>query len=236
MAKSIEFPGTAGNRYEHTINNNQDLDGATTILAVVRMLAAGGSWQSIIESENSGGTNVVSMGRQGGGSDDLYYSDTVSAKVVTSIEVLAADSWQLLAVTRPAGAAQTIRGHQIIFGGATDHADDSTGNDMLNYNGGLFIVAGDDDPANIRVAAWAIWNSTALTDGQINGIASAKTTQSILDLSPTACFDSENSLMLNDLAGTMDGTLIGAITESSDGPTDWVYFGQAASAAWVTTL
>ena len=42
--------------------------------------------------------------------------------------------------------------------------------------------------------------------------------------------------MLNDLtSGNMDGTLVGAITESSDGPSGWVYFGEGASnqLAWV---
>jgi hypothetical protein len=231
MAKSIEFPGTAGNRYEHPINANQDLTGSTTILAVIRVLAANGSWQSVIESEDSGGTNVVSMGRNASGNGRLYYSDTAAAKEIIGFEIVAADSWQVIAVTRPAGAAQTIRGHQVVLGGATNHIDAAaTGSNMGGYATGSFIVAGDDDPANIRVAAWAIWDGTVLSDADINGVASAKTTDSILALSPTACFDAENGLMLTDLAaGGMDGTLVGAITESADGPSGWVYFGEGAT-------
>jgi hypothetical protein len=233
MAKSIEFPGTAGNRYEHTINANQDLDGATTILAVVRMLAANSTWQSIVESESSGGVNQVSMGRNVSVDGRLYYSDTAAVKDFVGVHVVAADSWQVIAVTRPAGAAQTIRGHQVVLGGATQHVNSgSTGNNNGDYNGGAFIVAGDDDPANIRVAAWAVWNGTALSDGDIEGIASALSTDSILALSPTACFDAENGLMLTDLAaGGMDGSLVGAITESADGPTGWTYYGEHVPSA-----
>jgi len=228
VSKSIEFIGTAASRYEYTINDNQDLDGATTILAVIRMLAANGSWQSIIESESAAGVNQASMGRNATGNGRLYYSDTVSAKEVATIDIVSADSWQIIAITRPAGAAQTIRGHQCILGGATEHDDDSTGNNLGNYDGGMFIVGGDDDPANMRVAAWAIWNTVALTDGDIEDIRDALTTQSILDLNPTACFDSENGLMLTDLtAGGMDGTSGGGTTESVDGPAGWVYLNEA---------
>ena len=235
MSKSIEFPGTAGNRYDYSINANQDLTVGMTMLAVVRVLAGAATWLSIVESQDSGGGTRPSIGRHGV-SDSLYFSDSAILREFATIDLLAADSWQLIAATRPGGAAQTIRGHRIIFSGGTTHVNSgTTGNDQVAYATGKFMIAGDDDPANIRVAAWAIWDGTALSDGDIDGIASALTTQSILDLSPTSCFDSENDLMLTDLAGTLPGTLVGSITESSDGPTDWVYFGAPADTglAWI---
>lgn len=230
MSLSIEFPGTAGNRYDYSINNNQDLAGGYTLLMVVRVLAANGSWQSFLESQTSGAVVRPCMVRHATG-NALTQIDSTGARDIAAIPVTAAQSWQVVAITRPAGASQTVRGHQIIIGGATTRANHgSTASNDTAYATGKFIVAGDDDPANIRVAAWAIWDGTALTDGNIDGIASAKTTQSILDLTPTACFDSENGLMKTDLIGTLPGTLVGSITESSDGPSGWVYYGAGAPA------
>ena len=229
MSKSIEFPGTAGNRYDYSINNNQDLAGGYTMLIVQRMLAANGSWQSLLESESSAPAPRPSIGRQVT-DNDFYFSDSVGLKEAPTVEVLSSQNWTILAATRPAGAAQTVRAHYFQVGGSppTHENFPGTASNETAYATGKFIIAGDDDPANIRVAAWAIWDGTALADGDFDSIATALTTQSILDLSPTACFDSENDLMLTDLAGTLPGTLVGTITESADGPTDWLYFGESA--------
>ena len=226
MSKSIEFPGTAGNRYDYSINNNQDLTGAQTMLIVIRELSGSGSWQSFIESQTGAAALRPSIGRHVTG-DNFYFADSVTTRDNSGVTITSGQSWQVLAVTRPGGAGQTVRAHQIIVGGATTRGNFSvTASNETAYATGKFIVAGDDDPANIRVAAWAIWDGTALSDGDIDGIGSALTTQSVLDLSPTSCFDSENNLMLTDLAGTLPGTLVGAITESADGPAGWVYFGE----------
>jgi len=229
MSKSIEFPGTVGNRYDYSINNNQDLTTALTILIVVKVInTTDNAWLSFVESETSGAAARPSIGRNNSTPGRVYYANGAVLSETASVTITDAENWCVVAVTKAAGTVAP-RMHRCQIGGSNQHADGTVNaGDVGAYATGKFLVAGDDDPANIRVAAWAVWDGTALTDGQIEGIASAKTTDSILALTPTACFDAENSLMLNDLVQNMDGTLVGTITESSDGPTGWLYFGESA--------
>jgi len=236
VSKSIEFPGTAGNRYDYDPIGSNDLTGASTLLIVQRMLAANGSWQSLIETQAVGPNGRPSLGRRNTG-NELYYSDSTGLNVAATITILSSQNWSILALARPAGAAQTVRAHYFqVGGGAATHENvGGTWSNEAAYTTGKAIIAGDDDPANIRVAAWALWKGTAISDGTFDTICSALSTQSLIDAGASAVFDAENTLMKDDLVGSMDGALVGAITESSDGPTGWTYFGSSAQnqLAWI---
>jgi hypothetical protein len=87
----------------------------------------------------------------------------------------------------------------------------------------------------MRLAAVALWNSV-LTQGQIEGIASAKTTQSILDLSPLWCVDdgpTSNAFAL-DLVGNVDRTAINGTSDNADDPAGWVYLGEGGGGPVLT--
>jgi hypothetical protein len=91
-------------------------------------------------------------------------------------------------------------------------------------------VGGDDDFANIYLAAFAYWNGVTLSQAQIEGINTAKTTQSILDLSPTAAYDDSDAFATDLTAGTADRSSIVGTTDSADDPSGWVYLGGGAAA------
>lgn len=230
MPNSIEFNGVSDVfTYDFQAPEPQ-LVAATTLLIVVRFIGADGTWQSLIESETNAGAVRPSLGRRNTG--ETYYSDSVtidSANVVT-----AADGWLIAAATRPAGAAQTVRFHRCVIGGANTHTDGTgaTFSDNSAYLTGRYRIAGNDDFANIRVVAAATWASAALTDGQINGIASAKTSQSILSLSPSWMVESGDSLVLDRSVGgnTSRSAAVGGAA-STDTPAGWVYLGAATGSA-----
>ncbi len=63
-----------------------------------------------------------------------------------------------------------------------------------------------------------------LTDGQIEGIASAATSQSILDLSPQWMVDAKDSLVEDLTAGTANRTSVVGTTAGGSDPSGWVYY------------
>ena len=207
-----------------------NLSGALTILIVVKILvAADNTWLSFIEHENSGSAKP-SLGRTNGGV--IYMSN--SAANQTAISITDSDGWMIVACTKATGSA-TPRMHKCIIGGANTHTDagGTLGNDgTMN----TIRIGGNDDFANIRVAAAATWAGTALTDANINGINSAATTQSILDLSPSWCVDDSDAFATDLTAGTIDRTALVGTTDSADDPTGWVYFGGGGAAPTVKNL
>lgn len=228
MPNCIEFNGTTDFFTYGFQAPEPQLLGATTLMIVLRIMTTSDlTWLSFLEDETSGGLNRPSIGRRNDG--NIYYSDSVT--LTSAIAVEDADNWMVIAVTRPAGAAQTVRMHKCVIGGSNTHTDAAgTFSDSSAYPGGLYRIAGNDDFANIRVVAAATWTSAALTDGQLNGIAAAKTSQSILDLSPSWMVEAGDSLVLDrSVGGNTDRSAAVGGAANTDTPAGWVYLGGAVA-------
>lgn len=194
--------------------------GAGSVMVVGRIMATNDAiWVSFVESDSSGGTNPgPSLGRHSNG--QIYFGMTTISKAVGWTD---SDNWCVICATRAAGTT-TPNFYKVPIGGSTTTAagDASSGN--LN-NADRIRLGGPSDPAHIRIAAVAWWSS-ALSQANIESVATAKTTQSILDLSPAWCVDDSDGLA-TDLVGTADRTAISGTSDNADDPSGWVYFGAA---------
>jgi hypothetical protein len=204
--------------------------GALTLLILLKVaVAADNTWLSFIEIQQNA-TGRVAIGRENSATGHIYISgSSVQYYNAADGAITDADGWTIVAVTKAAGTA-TPRIHKMVIGGSAFH--NNAGGTINNpASGNQLFLGGNDDFANIYVGAAAYWNSE-LTDGQLNGIHSAKTTQSILDLTPIWCVDDGNGDGLaTDRAGTKNRTALTGTTDSADDPSGWVYFGEGGAAA-----
>jgi hypothetical protein len=180
------------------------------------------SWLSFIEGEASGGTTNYALGRHNSG--PIYMSNNATLSK-GSQAIQDADGWCIFAVTKATGTAAPIM-YKIPIGGTRINStgDVSLANSpAIVAGGGRIRIAGNDDPANMYIAAVAIFNGTVLTGAQLDGINTAKTTASINALGPTWLIDDSDSLATDLTAGTADRTAISGTTSSADNPSSWVY-------------
>lgn len=222
MATAITFDGTDD---QMVYGSPPQLTGALTMLIVVKILNASSAWLSLIENETSGGLHRVSLGRHLTG-DDIYVSNNFEG-VSAGGDITSANGWMIVAATKATGSA-TPDLHRVIIGGArTTTAGSVALSNASSYAAGNARIGGNDDFANISVACAATWDGTVLTTGQLDGINTAKTSQSILDLSPSWMVDASDGLVV-DQAGTADRTSVVGTTAAADDPTGWVYLGGGA--------
>lgn len=189
-----------------------------TLLVVARIMTTNDvAWQSFIEGEAPGGLRYA-FGRSNSG--NLYLANGITT--ASAVAAQDADGWAIYAVTKATGTVAPTM-HRIPIGGTrTSTAPGTTLTNSTTIAGGSTKVGGDDDFANIRLAAVAIFNGTVLTTTQLDGINTAKTTQSIADLSPTALYD-DSDAFATDLIGSADRTAISGTTDDADDPSGWVY-------------
>lgn len=222
MAQAVAFDGVDD---QMVYGSPPELTGALSMLIVCRILVtADDTWLSLIENETSGATGRSSIGRRGG-SGEFYFSNELGISSVTVITD--PDGWVILCATKASGSAAPQM-HRIIIGGARTTAAGGTalGNDSA-YAAGNARIGGNDDFANIAVACAATWAGTVLTTTQLDGINTAKTSQSILDLSPSWMVDASDGLVL-DQVGSADRTSVVGTSAAANDPTGWVYLGGAA--------
>lgn len=204
------------------------MNDALSMLAVLRIVTTtDNSWQSFMEIQVSASVRCA-MGRQNSNPGLLYFSNAAGISTST-VDVTDADNWMIVCTTRSTAAATTM--HKIPIGGSRSTATGGALADNLTAASGTLMIGGNSDYANIRVAALAYWNAVELTTGQLDGIATAKTTQSILDLSPTWAADKGDSFATDITAGTLDRSAIVGTADDADGPAGWVYAGAAAAPA-----
>ena len=195
------------------------LTGATTLLIVVKIVTTNDTaWLSFLDNDNGAGATRPSIGRRDTG--NIYYSDGIA--IDDAVAIQDADGWAVIAATRPAGAAQTVRAHKCVIGGAPTHTN--VGLTFNNVSATVRLrIGGPGDWANIKVAAAAIFNAD-LTDGNLEGIATAATTQSIADLSPYWLVDDSDAFATNLVnPGTGDRSAITDTADDADDPAGWVY-------------
>jgi hypothetical protein len=210
----MSFPVAAGSA----------MNDALSIVFVLRILDTGDTdWLSFCEME-VGGNVRCGFGRNN--SSNLYYVN--SAGTSSAVNVTDADDWMIVAVTRSTAAATTL--HKLPIGGSRTSTAGGALADGLTAASATMKVGGDDDWCNMRLAAVAYWNGVTLTTGELDGILSALTTQSIIDLSPTACYD-DSDAFATDLIGSQDRSAIVGTADDADDPAGWVYFGGGAPAA-----
>lgn len=207
-----------------------DVNAAHTLLIVCRiMVAADLTWLSFIETETSAAATAATIGRSAlaGG---VYWSQGVTLGEANTITD--SDGWLICAASKPAGTS-IPRLHRSIVGGADTHTDWSGALvASASIASGTLRIGGNDDFANIAVAAAAIFDKV-LSDAEINGINTAKTSQSILNLSPTWMVDASDGLVL-DQVGSADRTSVTGTSAAANDPTGWVYLGAAGvSIAWI---
>lgn len=192
-----------------------------TLLVVIRIITTtDGAWLSFIEGETSGAASRFALGRRNDGKQ--YYANGAAIDSANTVED--ADSWMLLAATKATGTVAPTMHKIIISSGVRSSTalGTSFANSTTIANGNVRL-GGDDDFANIRLGVAAIFVGTALTTGQLDGIVSAKTTQSIADLSPTWLVDDSDAFATDLTAGTVDRTTLVGTADDADDPAGWVY-------------
>lgn len=221
--ESTEFDGV-----DDVINFTSNVfltTGATSFIAVIRILAADGAWLSIMETEQPAGSVRPTMGRRN--TDGIYFSHAAGLDSAGTIQ--AADNWMVVGVSRPAGAAQTVRVHKCVIGGANTHTNIGTtfGNDVTDAT--IMRFGGNDDFANIRIAACGA-GAVNWADADFEGVKTAASTASIIALGTVAhAYDSKNGQLGTDLVGSCNAASRTGTTQSTDGPAGWTYFGAAAA-------
>ncbi len=199
------------------------LNDALSLLIVCKIqVVSDTTWLSLLEGENSSAAVACALGRHAS-AGGIYFANTFSS--INAGTIADSDGWMIVAVTRTAAAATDF--HKLPIGGSRTTTAGGALADGATAAGGTMRIGGNDDFANILVAAAAYWNGTTLTTGQLDGILSAKTTQSILDLSPTWCVDDSDSFA-NDLIGTAHRNSLVGTTSDADNPSGWVYYGAGA--------
>lgn len=194
--------------------------GAWTQLIVMRIMAtADNIWISGLETKHTTNLDGISLGRHSNG---LVYSASTAA--TTAVAWTDSDNWCVVASSKATGSSAPNH-YKIPIGGATSTAAASAIGNVSASN--QITLGGPSDPAHIRLAAAAIFTS-ALSQANIESVATAKTTQSILDLSPVWCVDDSDGL-LTDLVGTADRTILSGTSDNADDPAGWVYFGGGAN-------
>ena len=197
-----------------------DVSGAHTLLCVCRILTVSDTaWQSIIETQTSAAAGAATIGRNNGGL--IYWSQGATLNSGTSWTD--SDNWVIVATTRAAGTV-TTRMHKSVVGGANTHADAANGGTLAaspSIASGTIRIGGNDDFANIRVAAAALFNKV-LSDAELNGINTALTTQSIYDLTPVWLVDDADGLVA-DYMNNADRTSVVGTADDADDPAGWVY-------------
>jgi hypothetical protein len=201
-----------------------NVSGAHTLLIVVRIMAtADNTWLSFLETETSAAATSASLGRSNGG--ELYWSQ--GATIGDEITATDSDGWMIAAATKPAGFTSPTL-HRSLIGGANTHtAHASTLIAAASIASGTIRIGGNDDFANIRVAAAAIFDKV-LSNAEIDGINTAKTTQAIYDLGPVWLVDDLDAFAA-DYMNNADRTAITGTADNADDPSGWV-FGASAPA------
>lgn len=193
---------------------------AKTLLAVVKNVS-GTSWADIITLEDSSGGNMGGMGRRSNGR--LYWSDSSTIQDFgATTAITATTTWWVLAVTVSASGT-TVRGHKVnVGGGSPVHVAGSAAVNAA-FTAARLQLGLSADPFNGKFAAAAVFDKV-LTDAEIEGIATAATTQSIADLTPVALYDDSDAFATNLInPGTYDRSAIVQTADDAEDPPSWVY-------------
>lgn len=203
-----------------------NVNGAFTMLVVWRITTATDtSWQSAIETHTSAAAPSVSMGRrQDATLGHLYVSNaTLATGTDTGLDntIENADNWTVCAAGKAAGSSAPFN-HKVVIGGASTRFTNSFGMpDAPSITGGTIVLGGDDDPLTGRIAAAAIFNKV-LSQAEVEGIASAKTTQSIYALGPVWLVDDNDAFVADYMGNSGNGTKTNTADDADD-PSGWVY-------------
>lgn len=222
MATSRSFNGST-DRLDYTGTGPECQNVAHSLLIVCKLLQSDGTWASLIEMEGAAGAPRPSIGRRN--NDQIYYSNDNGLD--SAVSFTSADGWCIIAATKPAGTNEPTL-HKIPVGGSRTSTIASNAAITNQTSSGVTVVrlAGNDDPANVEIAAAAIWAGVELTTGQLDGIRTALTSASILALSPNWMADASDALATDVTAGTVDKTA-GTSSAGASDPAGWVYLGGA---------
>jgi hypothetical protein len=204
-----------------------DITGAVTALAVWRITTTTDlSWQSAIETETSAAADSLSFGRRNTG--NIYLSNATTASggdsknVSPSVGIGDEDNWVVMAGGKGAGTVDPFS-HKVVIGGASTRRTE-TARSMANCAsivGGTIKIGGNADFLTGRIAVCALFNKV-LSDAEVQGIASAKTTQSIYDLAPVWLVDDNDAFTADYMGNSGDGSKTNTADDADD-PAGWVY-------------
>jgi hypothetical protein len=202
-----------------------NVNGAHTLLVIARItVTADNTWLSFLETETSAAAAAASLHRQqlSATLGSVGWAANGSLLANGGPALTDSDGWLLVASTKAAGSS-VPRLHSSIIASAT-HRHNDHGAALAAANSiasGTIRLGGNDDFFTGRMAAAAIFDK-ALTDGEIEGIAVAKTTQSIYDLTPKFLVD-DNDAFLADYMGLVGNGTDAGTADDADDPADWVY-------------
>lgn len=209
--------------------------GAMSWAAVVRLTGTDASWQTYIHGYTSGNAFTAGIGRSS--NNRVTYTSVTGSPDDggASTAHLVADNWLIVVVTKATGTSTAqyyvykfdtsswTNGGAPLAGGISNGQPVGT---MAQIRTGLFN--GTDDQLVGRLAALAWWN-TALSQSDVNSLATTFTRANWLSKSPAWMVDTADG-MVNDLSsgGTGDQTLDTGTADSADNPAGW--------ASWAGTI
>ena len=226
---SVAFAGAGHNEYDIGATGGLAAAGffGTVLIGAKITTTTDNSWQSFIEGENSIGSVVLSTGRRNTGA--LYYAN--QGALDSSVPIDDSLGHMLVAITKATGTAPAVQ--RVIPLATGTPAAGTTTQTFANSSSianGVIKLGGDDDPLTGLIWLAAILPGVVLTPTQIDAIAAAKTTQSILDLSNANSWvvDAADDLA-TDYKGNHNRTATTGATHSTDDPAGWV-FGEGGAA------
>lgn len=219
MPNSVEYDGVNDQTIYAGVPAVINVVGAHGAILVWRILEADDTvWISGIETEDSATTPSIATGRKSTGNS--YWSggaagNTDAGAVNDSL------GWVVQGATKAAGISTPRHHVGVVGGGAPTHTDGATPlNAAISITGGTIRLGGNDDFKAERQAAAAIF-TRVYSDAEFDGICTALTTKSIIDLVPVWCVDARDNFAV-DYMGNLNRTSVVGTTDSSDGPTGWV--------------
>jgi hypothetical protein len=175
---------------------------------------------------DNAGTYTWALQVGGTGQVNVLNNATSAGAAGGTVEV--EDGWCIIGFTRPAGAAQTVRGHLFKSGAWTHFNFPTTLNNggstptQVRFGSYLGSVAG----AEFEIAVAAVWDSE-LSDGNIETLDNNTSTTDWYDLSPTALWEYGQAAVttdVTDLTGNGANQTSRTGTDVVDhGPTTWDY-------------
>lgn len=202
------------------------MNDALSLVMVVKIAAGEGdnTWMSFMEFNRGDATNACGLLRKpDGATGELAFLNATGTSDGT-VALDDSDGWMLIAATRSTAAATTL--YKIPIGGSTTTSAGGALADSVTWQQGspTLTIGGPEDAANMYWAAGAYWDGVTLTQGQIEGIATAKTTASINALTPTWLADDSDAFATNlTNPGVGDRTASVGTADDADDPSGWVY-------------
>lgn len=202
------------------------LDGAFTMALLIDLTVANGGWQAILAGHSNASTGQNAVGRTNNNHfSGFNQSYTQDSNATTSFTILAADGWEILVAKRSSATGGVTFSKSVIGSGTWTHS----------VNVGASVAGSSISSGHIRIGNWqtsdpfegylavaAIWDGTALSQGDVESLDNSSATSDWYDLTPDWLVDDSDSFATNLMTDTARTSITGTADDAND-PSGWTY-------------